>query len=124
MKTRALRMLRRFPNVPTLRIRPGRLSRLPPWVTLAMLATAGVAAVMLVPPWIAPELADPQAQFEVLDRARLTVALIFAGLVGLLGVHINWRRVSALERQVATAQLGQITERFTPGDRSIGRGSS
>ena len=120
MKTRALRMLRRFPKVPRLRVWPGRLSRLPPWVTLAVLATAGVAAVMLVPPRIAPELADPQAQFEVLDRARLTVALIFGGLVALLGVYMNWRRVNALERQVATAQLGQITERFTRAIDQLG----
>ena len=120
MKTRALRMLRRFPNVPRLRVWPGRLSRLPPWVTLAVLATAGVAAVMLVPPRIAPELADPQAQFEVLDRARLTIALIFGGLVALVGVYMNWRRVNALEQQVATAQLGQITERFTRAIDQLG----
>ena len=62
MRTRALRMLRRFPNVPSLRVWPGRMSRLPPWIGLAALATAGVAAVMLVPPRIAPELADPQTQ--------------------------------------------------------------
>ena len=85
-----------------------------------MIATGGVAAVMLVPPRIAPELADPQAQFEVLDRARLTVALIFGGLVALLGVYMNWRRVNALERQVATAQLGQITERFTRAIDQLG----
>ena len=113
-------MLRRFPNVPRLRVWPGRLSRLPPWVTLAVLATAGVAAVMLVPPRIAPELPDPQAQFEVVDRARLTVALIFGGLVALLGVYMNWRRVNTLERQVATAQLGQITERFTRAIDQLG----
>ena len=120
MMTRALRMLRRFPDVPSLRVWPGRMSRLPPWIGLAVLATGAAAALMLLPPWIAPELADPQAQFEVLDRARLTVALIFAGLVGLLGVHINWRRVSTLERQVATAQLGQITERFTRAIDQLG----
>ena len=85
-----------------------------------MLATVGVAAVMPVPPRIAPDLADPQAQFEVLDRARLTVALIFGGLVALLGVYMNWRRVSALEQQVATAQLGQITERFTRAIDQLG----
>lgn len=120
MKTRVPRMLRRFPNVPRLRVWPGRLSRLPPWVTLAVLATAGVAAVMLVPSRIAPELADPQAQFEVLDRARLTVALIFGGLLALLGVYMNWRRVNTLEQQVATAQLGQITERFTRAIDQLG----
>ena len=120
MKTRVLRMLRRFPNVPRLRVWPGRLSHLPPWIVLAVLATAGVAAVVLVPPLIAPEVADPQAQLEVLDRARLTVALIFGGFVALLGVYMNWRRVNALERQVATAQLGQITERFTRAIDQLG----
>ena len=113
-------MLRRFPNVPRLRVWPGRLNRLPPWIVLAVIATGGVAAVMLVPSRIAPELADPQAQFEVLDRARLTVALIFGGLVALLAVYMNWRRVSALEPQVATAQLGQITERFTRAINQLG----
>ena len=120
MKTRALRMLRRFPNVPRLRVWPGRLSRLPPWIVLAVLAIGGMAALTLVPPRIAPELADPQAQFEVLDRARLTIALIFGGLVALVGVYMNWRRVSALERQVTTAQLGQITERFTRAIDQLG----
>ena len=121
MKTRVLRMLRRFPNVPSLRVWPGRLSRLPPWIGLAVLATGAAGRTdAAAAPGSPPSSPDPQAQFEVLDRARLTVALIFAGLVGLLGVHINWRRVSALERQVATAQLGQITERFTRAIDQLG----
>ena len=38
----------------------------------------------------------------------------------LVGVYINWRRVSALERQVTTLQLGQITERFTRAIDQLG----
>lgn len=96
------------------------LSRVHSGIWLLALAAAGVAALILVPPQIAPPLPDPQAHFEVLDRARLTVALVFGGIVGIIGVSVNWRRASALERQVATAQLGQITERFTRAIDQLG----
>ena len=77
-------------------------------------------AVVLLPPLLSPDLDDPRAQFEVLDRARLTVAAIIGGVGVLLGVYINWRRVGALERQVTTLQLGQITERFTRSIEQLG----
>ena len=77
-------------------------------------------ALVFLPPLISPDLDDPQAQFEVLDRARLTVAAIIGGFGVLLGIYINWRRVSALERQVTTLQLGQITERFTRSIDQLG----
>ena len=84
------------------------------------IALAIVAALILLPPLIAPELDDAQAQFEVQDRARLTVATIIGGLILLVGLWMNWRRVSALEQQVATAQLGPITERFTRAIDQLG----
>ena len=96
------------------------LSRMHSGIWLLALAAFGVAALILVPPLIAPTLPDPQAHFEVLDRARLTVALVFGGIVGIIGVAVNWRRASALERQVTTAQLGQITERFTRAIDQLG----
>ena len=101
----------------------GRLRKLVPalpWIALAALALLALAAVTLLPPLISPDLDDPQAQFEVRDRARLTVAAIIGGVVVLVGVYINWRRVSALERQVTTLQLGQITERFTRAIDQLG----
>lgn len=85
-----------------------------------VLAVAAVPAVVFLPPFIAPELDDPRAQFEVLDRARLTVAAVIGGLGVLAGAYINWLRVTALERQVETAQLGQITERFTRAIDQLG----
>ena len=103
--------------------RTGRLRKLVPalpWIALAALALLALAAVTLLPPLISPDLDDPQAQFEVRDRARLTVAAIIGGVVVLAGVYINWRRVSALERQVTTLQLGQITERFTRAIDQLG----
>ena len=101
----------------------GRLRKLVPalpWIALAALALLALAAVTLLPPLISPDLDDPHAQFEVRDRARLTVAAIIGGVVVLVGVYINWRRVSALERQVTTLQLGQITERFTRAIDQLG----
>ena len=97
MKTRALRMRRRFSNAASLGVWPGRLSRLPAWIVVAVLAAGGMATLVLVPPRIAPDLADPQAQFEALDRARLTVALIFGGFVALLGVYTLIHRRRARE---------------------------
>ena len=91
-----------------------------PWLGLAAVMVFGLLAVMLLPPLFSPDLDDPQAQFEVRDRARLTVAAIIGGVVVLVGVYINWRRVSALERQVTTLQLGQITERFTRAIDQLG----
>ncbi len=41
-------------------------------------------------------------------------------MILLVGLWVNWRRVSALEKQVATAQLGQITERFTRAIDQLG----
>ena len=97
-----------------------RVRALAGWIGWSAVATAILAALILVPPLIAPELSDAQAQFEVRDRARLTVATIVGGLILLVGVWMNWRRVSALERQVATAQLGEITERFTRAIDQLG----
>ena len=97
-----------------------RVRALAGWIGWSTVATAILAALILVPPLIAPELSDAQAQFEVRDRARLTVATIVGGLILLVGVRMNWRRVSALERQVATAQLGEITERFTRAIDQLG----
>ena len=87
-----------------------------------LLAAIGLAllAVVLLPPLFTPDLDDPQAQFEVRDRARLTMAAIGGAVVVLVGVYINWRRVSAMERQVTTLQLGQITERFTRAIDQLG----
>ncbi len=91
------------------------------WIGWSAIASAIVAALVLLPPLISPELPDDaQAQFEVRDRARLTVATIIGGLILLVGLWMNWRRVSALEQQVTTAQLGQITERFTRAIDQLG----
>ena len=90
----------------------------PAMATAVVLAI--VAALIWLPPLIAPELADARAQFEVQDRARLTIATIIGGVILLVGLWVNWRRVSALERQVATAHLGQITERFTRAIDQLG----
>ena len=97
-----------------------RVRALAGWIGWSAVATAILAALILVPSLIAPELSDAQAQFEVRDRARLTVATIVGGLILLVGVWMNWRRVSALERQVATAQLGEITGRFTRAIDQLG----
>ena len=77
-------------------------------------------AILLLPPLLSPDLDDPRAQFEVLDRARLTVAAMIGGVGVLFGAYFNWRRVNALERQVTTLQLGQITERFTRAIDQLG----
>ena len=89
------------------------LSRVLPAIGLAAILMLGVAAIIFVPLLLSPELADRQAQFESRDRARLTDAAIVAGIVAALGAYVNWRRVSALEQQVVTAQLSQVTERFS-----------
>lgn len=47
-----------------------------PWIALTAAACAAVGAVILLPPLFTPDLEDPQAQFEVRDRARLTVAAV------------------------------------------------
>ncbi len=88
--------------------------------TAIAVVLAFVAALFLLPPLIAPELPDARDQFEVQDRARLTIATIIGGVILLVGLWVNWRRVSALERQVVTAQLGQITERFTRAIDQLG----
>lgn len=91
------------------------------WGAIATATVLGiVAALFLLPPLVAPELTDAQAQFEVDDRARLTAATIVGGVLLLGGLWMNWRRVSTLEKQVATAQLGQITERFTRAIDQLG----
>lgn len=91
------------------------------WGAVATAVVLGIfAAFFLLPPLIAPELADAQDQFEVRDRARLTIATIIGGVILLVSLWVNWRRVSALEKQVATAQLGQITERFTRAIDQLG----
>lgn len=89
-------------------------------MALATLAVAAVAAVVLLPPFFTPDLDDPQAQFEVLDRARLTVAVVVGGVFVLAGTYISWRRVSALHQQVAMAERGQITDRFTRAIDQLG----
>lgn len=91
-----------------------------PLIALAAAVVLALLALVLLPPLISPDLGDPQARFEVRDRSRLTVAAIIGGGVVLVGVYINWRRVSALERQVTTLQLGQITERFTRAIDQLG----
>ena len=91
-----------------------------PWIGIVLAIVLAVLAVALLPPLFSPALDDPRAQFEVLDRARLTVAAIIGSVGILLGVYINWRRVNALERQVTTLQLGQITERFTRAIDQLG----
>ena len=90
------------------------------WAGIATAIVLAILAVALLPPVITPDLDDPRSQFEVLDRARLMVAAVI-GSVGLfIGVYINWRRMSALEHQVSTLQLGQITERFTRAINQLG----
>lgn len=91
------------------------------WSVIAVaVLLAIVAALFLLPPLIAPELPDARDQFEVQDRARVTIASIIGGVILLVGLWVNWRRVTALEQQVATAQLGQITERFTRAIDQLG----
>ena len=97
-----------------------RLQLILAWIGIAAAIVLAVLAVVLLPPLLSPDLDDPRAQFEVLDRARLTVAAIIGGVGVILGVFINWRRMSALERQVTTLQLGQITERFTRAIDQLG----
>lgn len=94
--------------------------RILPWIGVVAAIVLAVLAVALLPPLFSPDLNDPRAQFEVLDRARLTVAAIIGSAGLLLGVYINWRRVNALERQVTTLQRGQITERFTRAIDQLG----
>ena len=109
-------------------LRPGRRFRAAlPWTGIVAFAAVAVLAVVVLPPFFSPDLDDAQAQFEVRDRARLTVAALIGGFVLLVGAYINWRRVRALEgqvttmeRQVTTLQLGQITERFTRAIDQLG----
>ena len=91
-----------------------------PWTGLAAALGLVLLAVVVLPPLLSPDLNDPKAQFEVLDRARLTVSTIIGGSVLLVGVYINWRRVNAIERQITTLQLGQITERFSRAIDQLG----
>ena len=103
--------------------RTGRLRKLVPalpWIGLFAAIVLALLAITQIPPLISPDLDDPQAQFEVRNEAFRTVAAIIGGVVVLFGVFINWRRVSALERQVTTLQLGQITERFTRAIDQLG----
>ena len=100
--------------------RAAPMGGLAPALLVIGLAAVVVLTLLLLPPLFSPDLADPQAQFEVRDRARLTVAAVIGGFVVLAGVYVNWRRVSALERQVTTLQLGQITERFTRAIDQLG----
>ena len=90
------------------------------WAGIAGAMVLAVLAIVLLPPLITPDLDDPRAQFEVLDRARLTVAAIIGSIGLAVGVYINWRRMSVLEQQVTTLQLGQITERFTRAIDQLG----
>ena len=104
-------------------LQPGRwglVRRILPWIGVVAAIVLAVLAVALLPPLFSPDLNDPRAQFEVLDRARLTVAAIIGSAGLLLGVYINWRRINALERQVTTLQRGQITERFTRAIDQLG----
>ena len=90
------------------------------WAGIAAAIVLAVLAIALLPPLITPDLDDPIAQFEVVDRARRTVAAIIGSIGLAIGVYINWRRMSALEQQVSTLQLGQITERFTRAIDQLG----
>ena len=97
-----------------------QLSRVSPWIGLAAVAVIALVAVIWLPSLISPDLADGQAQFEILDRARPTVLAFVVGFIVLVGAYINWRRVSTLEQQVSPAQLGQITERVTRANDQLG----
>ena len=122
MKTHTEQAKQRLRNIGRLCLAAWRAMgrRLPPSVVLIMLAIVAVPVLIWLPGWMAPDLADPQAHFEVHDRARLTLATIILGLVVLLGLYLSWRRVTALENQVANAQQGQMTERFTRAIDQLG----
>ncbi len=91
-----------------------------PWIGLVAVPVIALAAVIWLPPLFSPDLSDERIQFEVRDRARLTVLAFVGGAIVLISAYINWRRVNALEKQVATMQLGQITERFTRAIDQLG----
>lgn len=76
------------------------------WIGWSAIAAAVVAALVLLPPLIAPELPDAKGQFEVRGRARLTVATIVGGLILLVGLWMSWRQVSALEQEQEGALAG------------------
>ena len=101
-----------------------RVRALAGWIGWSTVATAILAALILVPPLIAPELSDAQAQFEVRDRARLTVATIVGGLILLVGVWMNWRRVSALGETGRHSATRGDHRAVHQGDRSAGRGAT
>lgn len=96
-----------------------------------------VAILTCVPRWMAPEVGDGVTALERTDRvnnARRTVTQIIGGLVVLLVAYLSWKRVNALEQQVAVAQQGvaiaqqgqllleqgQVTERFSRAIDQLG----
>jgi hypothetical protein len=59
-------------------------------------------------------------RLELMDKARGTLAQIWAGVGIALGLYFTWRRIAAAERTVHVAEEGQITERFTRAIDQLG----
>lgn len=99
------------------------------WRGVAVALIAGALAVALfwvlvdMPNRMAPAL-DESVRFTQVNEARKTVAQIVGGVVVLVaGASTAWltlRRVNALERQVALAAEGQVTERLSRAIEQLG----
>ena len=91
-------------------------------VVAALLVRAFIWSLVSLPNLMAPAQGDER--FAQVNEARKTVAQIVGGVVLLLaGLSTAWltlRRVNALERQVALAAEGQVTDRLSRGIEQLG----
>lgn len=80
-----------------------------------------VVVLWKMPQWQVPSgITDVKERAELEDQFRRTIAQIVFGAAVLAGVYVAWRRASAIERNVAVTQEGQITERFTRAIDQLG----
>ena len=87
-----------------------------------------VFAILVLLLWLIPERQtqyygkDVSAKdFPLLaNEFRKTLAQIMGGLLLLVGLYLNLRRIKAVEREVKSSEEGQITERFTRAIEQLG----
>lgn len=103
------------------------------WVILALVSLLVVWSLVYVPKMQVPgcpsgtEFLSPKDCFAIENEARKTIAYILGGLLAIIGIILAYRRIKAMERQVAliqqqvqVSQEGQITERFTRAIQQLG----
>ncbi len=78
--------------------------------------------------WVVPEWQAQYHSENVTDESfpllaneyRKTIAQIIGGFLLLVGVYLNWRRITAVEQEVRSSEDRQITERFTRAIEQLG----